>query len=186
MHHLILESAILMIMKLKKKVTIDMTRTKMRKIQTPNVCEFLIFRHFSSFSFCVSVHIHDHDYDFLTGCSLWFNQVLAMLMKRGLSILRSWIIFLLQNLIPIISVIVVIIVMRTVGSLKDPSALTFTLDSYNDPITTLNRSVNNKYAEEYINALKSQNKKIIDWQQKNYIEKMLEEVLLLDIISYLQ
>ncbi|KAF2894183.1 hypothetical protein ILUMI_11990 [Ignelater luminosus] len=56
------------------------------------------------------------------------------------------------------------------------SSLWFNQDSYNDPITTLNRSVNNRYAEEYINDLTSQSKKLLNWQQKNYIEQILAEM----------
>lgn len=74
------------------------------------------------------------------------------------------------------SVVIIIIVIRNVAYLKDPPSLKYTLDLYDNPITTINRCKDNEYAEEYVNALKSSNKELIDWKESNYIGKMIKEV----------
>ncbi|KRT85363.1 ABC transporter ATP-binding protein [Oryctes borbonicus] len=102
--------------------------------------------------------------DFLTGWPLWRNHVLAMFMKKVLSTVRSWILFLIQNIIPVAFLIIAIIVARQMNASNDLPDLDITLDSYDNPITVMTTdNVNNNIFNQYREMLQTEYRESIDW-----------------------
>lgn len=127
--------------------------------------------------FCfVKLFILANSQERLIAWSLWFNQIEAMIMKRGLSILRSWVLFLIQNVIPVLFLVLAISVARSTNMYRDLPKLKIQLKIYNSPITVLTESNSNPYAETYINYLKENNYYYIDWKNGNMTEHMFKEV----------
>lgn len=75
--------------------------------------------------------------ELLTGFQLVKNQYSAMLMKICLSILRTWILQLIQISIPVLFLIITIVVTRNSSRTGDLPELSLTLNSYDNPITLL-------------------------------------------------
>ncbi|KAF2898000.1 hypothetical protein ILUMI_08174 [Ignelater luminosus] len=111
--------------------------------------------------------------DLLTGFPLWYNQLLATFMKRSLSVFRSWILFLIQNSIPVIFLILAIISSQRRDS--NLPNLKIELNSYDNPVTVLTRNTSSTYSKTYINYLSKNNKIIVNWENANMTKKMLEE-----------
>lgn len=110
----------------------------------------------------------------MTGFPLWSNQLLAMFMKRGLCIYRSWILFLIQNSIPVIFLILAILSSRNRDT--DLPSLKIALNSYDNPVTVLTRNTSSPYSETYINSLRKNNKIIVNWENADMTKRMLEAV----------
>jgi ATP-binding cassette subfamily A (ABC1) protein 3 len=89
----------------------------------------------------------------LTGFALVKNQFLAMLMKRVLSIIRTWILQFIQILMPVAFLVIAIIVSRNTNKSQDLPKLSLTLDSYNDPVTLMQGDPNNDYFKSYAKTL---------------------------------
>ncbi|KAF4521857.1 hypothetical protein B566_EDAN003731 [Ephemera danica] len=69
------------------------------------------------------------------GPRLIWNQFYAMLMKKILSTARSWLLYLIQTVLPIAFLIIVILVSRVMPGFADHPPLEITLASYPDVIT---------------------------------------------------
>ncbi|KAK5642701.1 hypothetical protein RI129_008868 [Pyrocoelia pectoralis] len=108
----------------------------------------------------------------LKGWALHLNQVRAMLLKRGLSIMRSWILFIIQNCIPILFLILAIVVVRGAQVFRDLPNLRIQLESYGRSVTVFNYSKDNLYAEKYKEYLYYRNKNIVDLGNDSLSEYM--------------
>lgn len=118
--------------------------------------------------------------EFLTGWALWRNHLIAMLMKKVLSTVRSWILFIIQNIIPVTFLIIAIIVAKQMYSGNDLPNLNMTLDSYDNPVTVIatNREDNVYYAQ-YKQLLRSEGRELIDWGTEDLNERLLNVVIYL-------
>ncbi|XP_063925793.1 phospholipid-transporting ATPase ABCA3-like isoform X3 [Zophobas morio] len=90
----------------------------------------------------------------LTGSQLIKNQFLAMLMKKTLSVIRTYVLQFIQILMPVAFLVVAIIVSRNSNRPGDLPSLPITLDSYDKPVTLVEELVSSKYSQMYLNTLK--------------------------------
>lgn len=90
----------------------------------------------------------------LSGFKLIKNQFMAMLMKKVLSIVRTWILQFIQILMPVAFLIIAIVVSRNTNKSADLPKLPITLDSYRNPITLIEDNAKNAFSELYEEALK--------------------------------
>ncbi|KAK4876911.1 hypothetical protein RN001_009417 [Aquatica leii] len=111
----------------------------------------------------------------LSGWFLSLNQLKAMFLKRRLSIFRSWLLLIIQNCIPVLFLVLAIVIVRGSKVYNDLSNLKITLDSYDNPITVLNYSSGNKYAESYQRYLRNNDKRYIDWGEESLSEYMFNK-----------
>ncbi|KAF2889010.1 hypothetical protein ILUMI_17163, partial [Ignelater luminosus] len=112
----------------------------------------------------------------LSGWQLWRNQFTAMFLKYSLSILRSWLLYVIHNLIAVSFLALTIVVVRNKGFNDELPKLKVDLNAYNDPITVLTRTnVNNVYAKSYIDMLKSNENAYINWENGDMSIKMRNE-----------
>lgn len=110
--------------------------------------------------------------------SLWYNQFLAMLMKRSLSIGRSWVLVLVQNMIAVLFLILAII-LSTRSKVSQPLPdMKISLNSYEKPITVLTQTGHNKYLESYKNLFTRNHHLLTYWEKENMTIKMVDEVKL--------
>lgn len=97
-----------------------------------------------------------------------------MATKKSLTIYRSWIGFLIQNLIPVFFLSLTIVIVRSSGKFKDPANLKFDLNSYNNPVAVLTQNDgNNEYYRAYQNLLGD---RLIDWENKDMGTQMINIV----------
>lgn len=107
---------------------------------------------------------------------MWRNQVVAMFMKRGLSILRSWLLFVIQICIPVLFLVLAIAVVRSVNRFSDLPKLKLELKSYGQPMTAVTSNPNNKFANQFIDIAKKENVNVMNWGTANFSSKIIEEV----------
>lgn len=125
-----------------------------------------------------TVNIQEND--FLTGWLLWRNHLLAMLMKKVLSTVRTWILFVIQNVIPVAFLIIAIIVARQMNTDQDLPNLDITLDSYDDPITVMTaENVNNDFYRQYRENIRTEGRKYVDWGTGSMHHNMINAVIIL-------
>lgn len=108
----------------------------------------------------------------LSAWKLWKNQMLAMFIKKGVSIVRSWRLVLVQIIIPVVLVIATILPLRSTNNVSLPE-MDFSLDDYDLPITTLSGS--SVYKTEYLNILKESNHLYEDIGSENISEYILQK-----------
>lgn len=108
----------------------------------------------------------------LTGCKLYINQLKAMMMKKVFSTIRSWILMIVQILIPITFLIIAIIVVRSWKAFKDLPPLDIHLESYTNPYTVL--SGNNDYKTSYMNIVKKHQSQVIDIADRDFDDYIIE------------
>ncbi|XP_044270584.1 phospholipid-transporting ATPase ABCA3-like isoform X2 [Tribolium madens] len=90
----------------------------------------------------------------LTGFMLIKNQFLAMLMKKVLSIIRTWILQFIQILMPVAFLIIAIVVSRNTNKSADLPKLPITLNSYRNPITLIEDNANDSFSALFVQTLK--------------------------------
>lgn len=95
-------------------------------------------------------------------------------MKKSLSTIRSWILFLIQIIIPVVFLIITIIVTRNVDSNRDLPELDLTLDAYDNPITVV--SGESEYKTQYISMLNESNHLYTDLGSEDFSEFILKKV----------
>lgn len=100
-----------------------------------------------------------------------------MFMKRSLSIVRNWILFAIQTIIPVLFLILVIIILSEMDGFRNLPKLIVRLERYVDPITVITRTTNNKYSETYMDYLEKTNKSFINWESQNLTMNIMEEVV---------
>ncbi|KAL3284410.1 hypothetical protein HHI36_018570 [Cryptolaemus montrouzieri] len=89
----------------------------------------------------------------VSGIELYKNQVCAISLKKFLSKLGSWEMELLKTILPVIYILL-LINMRTEGSVVNQLSRAFTLDDYDDPITLIEKTTLPE-ADNYKNILGS-------------------------------
>lgn len=82
----------------------------------------------------------NHNAQLISGTGLIVNQWLAMFKKKYLYSVRNWILFLLQNLIPICFIIISILVGRTMREQTVLPTLDIDLATYEKTVTILDKS----------------------------------------------
>ncbi|XP_008193592.2 phospholipid-transporting ATPase ABCA1 isoform X1 [Tribolium castaneum] len=99
----------------------------------------------------------------LTGCSLLRNQIMAMLLKKKLSLFRSWILFLFQIILPLIIVAGYTLMSISEGNESSYPSLKITLSSYNNTVTLLEKNgADDLLPDTYVKALKDHTVKTVD------------------------
>lgn len=88
----------------------------------------------------------------LTGPKLIKNQFMAMLMKKYLSIARTWLLQIIQILIPVAFLIIAIIASRNMNkyTVESLPKLPLSLDIYEDPIILVQDDVSNRFSEHFL------------------------------------
>lgn len=82
--------------------------------------------------------------------TLLMNQLEAMFLKKGLSIIRSWILLVIQIAIPVIFLIIAMVVVRTQKRIGNLPPMPLELSKYNNPVVLIDGSENAKdYSELY-------------------------------------
>lgn len=109
--------------------------------------------------------------ELMTGYQLIHNQILAMLMKKSLSVLRTWIIQAVQIFIPVAFLIIAMLVVRNFDPHGELPALPITLSSYDNPVTlTEIKTTATNYSSIYLEI--TQGSKVVP----NITSEMLELV----------
>lgn len=122
--------------------------------------------------------------ELLTDVKLWRNQFIAMFLKYSLTILRSWLLYLIHNLIAVAFLALTIVVIRNIGMTEDLPKLKIDLNAYNDPVTVVTRTnVNNAYAKSYIQILESNRNAYINWEDGDMSINMRNKVCNNTILS---
>ncbi|KAF5273687.1 hypothetical protein FQA39_LY07377 [Lamprigera yunnana] len=106
------------------------------------------------------------------------NQLFAMLMKRGLCILRSWVLFLIQNFMVVLFLILAVISARKLNSSTNLPNLEITLNAYQNPITVATVIGNNKYSHSFKNLIIRDNNTLLDWKDQDLSSKIINETVL--------
>lgn len=115
------------------------------------------------------------DGELLTGWRLQKNQILAMLLKKIVSTARSWILLLIQILIPVLFLIITIVAERSVDRNKDLPELELSLDSYDRPVTIL--SGYDPYKSQYIDILKKGDHLYEDIERRNISAYIIDKTI---------
>lgn len=124
---------------------------------------------------CTFFSVQIGEGDLLTGWKLRQNQILAMLLKKTISTARSWMLLLIQILIPALFLIITIVVERSVDRNRDLPELELTLDSYDRPITVLSES--GTYQPGYVEILEEENRLYEDIESKNMSDYIIQKTI---------
>lgn len=119
----------------------------------------------------------DLEAELLSGWKLWRNQLMAMFIKRGLSVIRSWILLLIQIIIPVAFLALAILITEDSIGFHHLPNFKIRLDSYYKSVTTLTQTEGAKYGEKYIELLRNDSKQVIDWGDADYETKIIQEVI---------
>lgn len=114
------------------------------------------------------------DNQLLTGFALKRNQILAMLMKKSLSTIRSWILFLIQIIIPVVFLIIAIVVTRNTDTSRDLPEIDLTLDAYDNPITVVTGDTH--YKNQMISILNQSNNLYTDLGTADFSSFIFQKV----------
>nr|XP_022911475.1 ATP-binding cassette sub-family A member 3-like isoform X1 [Onthophagus taurus] len=112
----------------------------------------------------------------LRGWELRKNHFIAMMMKKIIYSIRTWILFLIQNILPVIFLITAVVVSKTIRLGDKPEKMDFSLHPYDNPITVVSTSnETDDYFLSYLNALKSDYLNVMTFINGNMITNMLEQ-----------
>ncbi|KAK4877002.1 hypothetical protein RN001_009508 [Aquatica leii] len=111
----------------------------------------------------------------LTAWALWRNQILAMFMKRTLSIVRSWLLLLIQICMPIAFLLITLMITFDDNINGKFPMIVYILNRYVNPTTLITREVNNTYSLNYMKMLDSMNKTYINWENQNLSLNAIKE-----------
>ncbi|KAK4876910.1 hypothetical protein RN001_009416 [Aquatica leii] len=112
-----------------------------------------------------------------TNKSVFFNQLLAMLMKRSISILRSWVLLLIQNFIVVSFLIMAVILARRTNLLNNLPDMVITLNNYQNPVITFTEVGSNKYAGSYKDLIIRNEHTLLDWKDRNMSSMMINQTI---------
>lgn len=73
----------------------------------------------------------------LVGFRLFFNQFLALMMKKMMNSWRNWVLLLIQITIPVTFITITIVIVRTWGGSRDLPKLALNLNTYEPTLTTV-------------------------------------------------
>lgn len=77
---------------------------------------------------------------------------------------------------PILFISLAIILYRKKNVALDLPNLKIGLQSYQDAVTVFTSTSNNSYSKRYMNILAGNNDNYINWENRNFTEKIIEEV----------
>ncbi|KAF5294595.1 hypothetical protein FQA39_LY13354 [Lamprigera yunnana] len=106
---------------------------------------------------------------------LWRNQIMAMFLKKTLSIIRSWILLVIQIVTPVIFLIITFIIMYDTITSGDPPMIKIRLNRYVNPVTLISLEDLNEYYSNYINMLDRDCEKYIICENQTLSDRALEE-----------
>lgn len=80
-----------------------------------------------------------------------------MLMKKFLSTYRSWVLLLIQIMMPVLFLIIAMVVARNTKRTGDLPALAMDLNRFKNPVTVVENNPNSTYTDAYLGVLKDLN-----------------------------
>lgn len=110
---------------------------------------------------------------YVTGFKLFKNQLFAMFMKRVLSTWRSWILLLIQVLIPVIFIILTMVTAQNMKFGKDLPNMDLSFAKYEAPVTVLNGS--SPYKDIFVNMVKAESE-VLDYKDEDLSKNVMEKV----------
>lgn len=114
------------------------------------------------------------------GRQLLMNQTLAMFMKKALSYLRTWYLYVLQIVIAIVFIVLTIVIARGMPTEQDLPEMEITFDRYEDPVTVIStKDVTDDYYKAALGIINSQKRQLEDLKTSDmtdYILKKTKEV----------
>lgn len=97
-----------------------------------------------------------------------------MLVKKALATQKSWILFLIHIILPLLFLILYLENFKNMTSQTSSPELPFTLDSYPNSVAVVTTDdSNNRYYKRYKQILDQANKRYIDWGNDNMVERIL-------------
>ncbi|KAJ8951652.1 hypothetical protein NQ318_012323 [Aromia moschata] len=110
---------------------------------------------------------------FTGGWGLLNNQFMAMLLKKILSNMRSWILLCIQILMPVLFLIIAIVVARSNQQMGDLPAMPLSLDKFDNPVT-LTEKINDNfdYTDDYKKVLTDEGHRVED--ANNMTQRMIQ------------
>ncbi|KAI4463143.1 atp-binding cassette transporter subfamily a abca [Holotrichia oblita] len=118
----------------------------------------------------------DNHETYLTGFALYRNQLLAMMLKRALVTMRSWLVLIALTVLAVITAILIMETWRTGSKISSSPRLDFTLDSYSSPVTVITATTkNNTYYKNYKEILQNENRKIVDRGNEDMNDYLLKK-----------
>ncbi|KAI4462946.1 atp-binding cassette transporter subfamily a abca [Holotrichia oblita] len=118
----------------------------------------------------------DNHETYLTGFALYRNQLLAMMLKRALVTMRSWLVLIALTVLAVITAILIMETWRTGSQISSSPRLDFTLDSYSSPVTVITATTkNNTYYKNYKEILQNENRKIVDRGNEDMNDYLLKK-----------
>lgn len=93
--------------------------------------------HYHSFS----ANSLNHNTELIKGVRLIINQWIAMFKKKYLYSVRNWILYLLQNIIPIAFIIISVLVSKSMREQTGLPPLRINLGTYDQSVTVVDKSV---------------------------------------------
>lgn len=112
---------------------------------------------------------------YLNGSSLLTNQFIAMLLKKNLSLLRSWYLFVLQILLPVALLIITVLTARNLAPKTTFPSLKMSLDSYIEPVTLLENNTNTNL-DIYKKVLEGHQVKIVTDLSKEILQLVFDKM----------
>ncbi|KAF5277493.1 hypothetical protein FQR65_LT03830 [Abscondita terminalis] len=109
--------------------------------------------------------------------SMFFNQLIAMLMKRGLSVIRSWLLFFIQNFMVVFFLIIAVILARRTNINNHLPDMAITLNSYLNPVTLVTEVGDNPYAESFKNLINREKHILVDWKDQNMSSMIINQTI---------
>ncbi|XP_071053342.1 phospholipid-transporting ATPase ABCA3-like isoform X2 [Onthophagus taurus] len=114
----------------------------------------------------------------LRGLALSLNQFTALIIKKALLSVRSWIILVILLLFPICSILLMYLTGES-RKLKRQDKMVISLDKYRNPTIVIQASSadNNSYISQYLTMIRNENRIINIWGSK-IVTKLLKEATL--------
>lgn len=104
--------------------------------------------------FSVNVGLHA---SYTGGLNLLINQFFAMLMKKFLSTYRSWVLLVIQIMMPVLFLIIAIVVIRNQGNTGSLPALAMDLNRFDSPVVLVGNLSESSYGKTYLKVLSDLN-----------------------------
>uniref|UniRef100_A0A1Y1MCM6 ABC transporter domain-containing protein n=1 Tax=Photinus pyralis TaxID=7054 RepID=A0A1Y1MCM6_PHOPY len=106
----------------------------------------------------------------------WRNQFLAMIMKRSLAVVRSWLLLFIQNFMVVFFLIIAVILARQMNTSTDLPSLKISLDGYLNPVIALTESGPSSYSHSYRNLIRDSDHYLLDWKNEDMTANIISEI----------
>lgn len=119
------------------------------------------------------------------GLNLIMNHFIAMFLKKFLSTIRSWVLFIIQIIIPSLFITIAIVINRSQKRTGNLPAMPLDLSKFSSPVTIVRNGVqesNNTYHDNYKSIVSQFGSDVIDGIA-NMSEKMINLVSISGSIS---